>query len=183
VRRRASCIRSVYPLALGRCRAREFGDGRKDALPYREAFVLPPANSLSARRAAPIATSGPCRSTKRLAARYMSRLSIMRVGYHSVEKKNAVTTDATVVIATQVAGSAIAPLSNAPRRSPLLALTALLARGSGNHFRMSRPPTGTPQGPLPGCPRMIYFSGKTLAKGRLQWVYALAEDRLRARLS
>ena len=32
----------------------------------------------------------------------------MRVGYHSVEKKNAVTTDATVVIATQVAGSAIA---------------------------------------------------------------------------
>jgi hypothetical protein len=32
----------------------------------------------------------------------------MRVGYHSVEKKNAVTTDATAVIATQVAGSAIA---------------------------------------------------------------------------
>ena len=32
----------------------------------------------------------------------------MRFGYHSVEKKNAVTTDATVVIATQVAGSAIA---------------------------------------------------------------------------
>jgi hypothetical protein len=31
----------------------------------------------------------------------------MRVGYHSVEKKNAVTTDATVAIATQVAGSAI----------------------------------------------------------------------------
>jgi hypothetical protein len=32
----------------------------------------------------------------------------MRVGYHSVEKKNAVTTGATVVIATQVAGSAVA---------------------------------------------------------------------------
>jgi hypothetical protein len=70
--------------------------------------VLPPANSSSARRAGPIATPGPCRFTKRLAARYMSRLSIIRVGYHSVEKKNAVTTDATVVIATHVAGSAIA---------------------------------------------------------------------------
>jgi hypothetical protein len=30
-----------------------------------------------------------------------------RVGYHLVEKKNAVTTDATVAIATKVAGSAI----------------------------------------------------------------------------
>ena len=31
----------------------------------------------------------------------------MRVGYHLVEKKNAVTADATVAMTTQVAGSAI----------------------------------------------------------------------------
>jgi len=49
----------------------------------------------------------------------------MRVGYHSVEKKNAVTTDATVVIATQVAGSA-----NSAFQAMLEIMLLLLLSGS-----------------------------------------------------
>jgi hypothetical protein len=57
----------------------------------------------------------------------------MRVGYHSVEKKNAVTTDATVVIATQVPRSAIAAF-----QAVLEIMLVLLLSGSKSSRQVHR---------------------------------------------
>jgi hypothetical protein len=59
----------------------------------------------------------------------------MRVCYHSVEKKNAATTDATVVIATQVAGSAISAFQAMLEIMLVLLLSgSILAARSAGHL-------------------------------------------------